>query len=186
MKSATLSKPKESKKAAHTFEVKAVKTFKGHEGMQGFNCDLYIDGKKACEITDDCHGGEFEYRWQTNEMARAGFSILQEHCKTLGKYKDPNPHADLAGFELDYSPDLFIGELVDKILTAKMNASQHRKFLKVLSVKLPSKHPPGEYATWKIPPTAENKAKVKAQFPDAIFLDEHPNDWYEICQRGKK
>ena len=37
-------------------EIKALKTFKGMEGM-GVNCNMYLDGKKIGEIIDEGNGG---------------------------------------------------------------------------------------------------------------------------------
>lgn len=43
-------------------QVKNVKSFVGMEG-HGFNCSLYIDGKKVAFVIDEANGGEFHYQW---------------------------------------------------------------------------------------------------------------------------
>jgi hypothetical protein len=42
-------------------EVKSVKFHRGHDGMQGLNCKLYVDGKFLARVHDDAYGGAFEY-----------------------------------------------------------------------------------------------------------------------------
>ena len=42
-------------------EVKSVKFHRGHDGMQGLNCKLYVDGKFVARVHDDAYGGEYEY-----------------------------------------------------------------------------------------------------------------------------
>jgi len=42
-------------------EVKSVKFHRGHDGMDGLNCKLYVDGKFVAQVHDDARGGEFEY-----------------------------------------------------------------------------------------------------------------------------
>ena len=42
-------------------EVKSVKFHSGHDGMEGLNCKLYIDGKFVADVYDDARGGCFDY-----------------------------------------------------------------------------------------------------------------------------
>ena len=42
-------------------EVKSVKFHRGHDGMQGLNCKLYVDGKFVAHVHDDAYGGDFHY-----------------------------------------------------------------------------------------------------------------------------
>jgi len=41
--------------------LKNVKTFPGHDGMQAFDADVCINGKKAIHVYDSAHGGCFEF-----------------------------------------------------------------------------------------------------------------------------
>ena len=41
--------------------LKKVQTFPGHDGMQGIDADIYVDGKKVLHVYDSAHGGCFEY-----------------------------------------------------------------------------------------------------------------------------
>jgi len=45
---------------AKGYGIKSLKFHKGHDGMDGFNCVLYKDGKKYAECYDDARGGEIE------------------------------------------------------------------------------------------------------------------------------
>lgn len=156
------------------FEMKSVKTFKGHEGMQGFEGVLYIDGKKACEIFDDCRGGEFEYRWFDRNLEK----VLDDHIKTLPQIP-PDPERGLND-PMDMSRDIFIDEMVNAI----QNAKEFKKFQKRLSFKLPDDGY-GQYRTAKCLPTPDMKAHFKKKYPEAVFLDEHPNDFMKIINRTK-
>jgi hypothetical protein len=67
-------------------EVKKVKFHKGHDGY-GMNCDLYVDGKKVCEVHDDAWGGGFQYNsaGKTHEERKANREIvdaLEKYAKT--------------------------------------------------------------------------------------------------------
>jgi len=41
--------------------LKNIKTFEGHDTMQGFNADVYVNGKKVFHAFDSAHGGCFEF-----------------------------------------------------------------------------------------------------------------------------
>lgn len=42
------------------YTIKNVKTHRGHDG-DGFNCDLYENGKKIAHVHDDAWGGAYDY-----------------------------------------------------------------------------------------------------------------------------
>ncbi len=158
------------------YEIKKLKTFKAHEGMQGFSCTLIINGKAAADIFNDCSGGEFEFSWLDFENGRKQETELIEYCKTLPKYKNED-YPELP--ELDISRDMFIENLVNEQLMGKEDARRAKQFLEKLNVKLPTDKK-GVWSVWKLPPTPENKAKILAKHPKAIFLDEHTKDWRKI------
>ena len=45
----------------YRIEVKSVKFHRGHDGMQGLNCKLYVDGKFVAHVHDDAYGGSYDY-----------------------------------------------------------------------------------------------------------------------------
>ena len=46
----------------HTYGVKAIKTFRGHDGY-GYSCSLTRNGKKVAEVLDDGWGGGLQISW---------------------------------------------------------------------------------------------------------------------------
>ena len=42
-------------------EVKSVKFHRGHDGMDGLNCKLHVDGKFVAHVHDDAYGGDYHY-----------------------------------------------------------------------------------------------------------------------------
>lgn len=167
------------------YAVKNIKTFKAHEGMQGFTCTLYKDGEPIAEVFNDQHGGEFEYTWASAPSRGWGQDMdeLTEYCKTLPPHVDKN-YPDLP--PLDICPDMFVEDLVLTELEKKHNQKVYKKFQKELSFKLPT-HGKGEYAAFKMLPNIENKMKVLQKYgKDVTFLDEHPEDWMQIANAPER
>jgi len=160
------------------FDIKGLKTFKAHEGMPGYSCTLIINGKKACEVFEDCMGGGLQYTWIDVSLE----PILKEAAAKLPPYpaKDGMP-------EIRRDADSLIEDLVNDILEKKEDAKMAKKWSTQIMFKVPEQHRNGQYGIWKVPPTAEWKKKLKDKHPSAIFLDEHPNDWREIvCPKPKQ
>jgi len=71
--------------------LKNIKTFDGHDGMVGFNADLYIDGKKSLHVFDDSYGGSIQYTPVTNKQTYKEVYNLQnklnEQLKQFPKIK---------------------------------------------------------------------------------------------------
>jgi hypothetical protein len=156
-----------------TFAIKNLKTFKAHEGMPGYSCTLYIDGKKACDVFEDCGGGELQTTWFDRTLQK----VLDDHCKTLPPLPKDERYPDLPQLNMDAY--LFIDNLVNDLLTEREDKKMVKKFAQKLCCKLPSDKR-GQYGIFNVLPTAEAKAKVKVHHPDAVFLDEHPNDWRKV------
>lgn len=64
----------------NTYAVKAVKTFRGHDGY-GYNCSLTRNGKKVADVLDDNWGGGLRIDWVD---ARTGNEVEY----TTRNYKD--------------------------------------------------------------------------------------------------
>jgi hypothetical protein len=71
--------------------LKNIKTFNGHDGMVGFNADLYIDNKKTLHVFDDSYGGSIQYTPVTNKQTyKEVYNIqdnLNEQLKQFPKIK---------------------------------------------------------------------------------------------------
>jgi hypothetical protein len=154
-----------------TFAIKNLKTFKAHEGMPGYSAALYIDGKMACDVFEDCMGGGLQHTWHDRTLQK----VLDDHCKTLPPLPKDERYPELP--QLDMNADLFIDELVNGLLNEREDKKMVKQFAKKLHFKIPSKHKNGEYAVISSPPDLTNKNKLRVTYPDVVFLDEHPNDW---------
>ena len=103
-------------------EVKSVKFHRGHDGMDGLNCKLYVDGKFVAHVHDDAYGGEFEYD-QFLKHDKEGMPIITEF-DWMGT---------LEGYDLKYTSDLIGGEPLelehcwDSLVDLKVNEAQRLK-----------------------------------------------------------
>ena len=89
------------------YSIKNVKTFRGMEG-QGFNADLYKDGKKIAFVMDSAQGGCLDFEW----IDRKEEKIINDYAKTLPKSKT-------FGIEIEMDADIIIDNLVNDYLLDK-------------------------------------------------------------------
>jgi hypothetical protein len=69
-------KEEKNEKKNGGYEVKNVKSFKGHDGL-GFNASLYRDGTKVAFVTDLASGGDIDFNW---EDSKAKIRYCVEGC----------------------------------------------------------------------------------------------------------
>jgi len=96
-------------------EVKSVKFHRGHDGMQGLNCKLYVDGKFVADVYDDAKGGCFDY----NQYVR-------------GKFHKFDWEGTLEGYDLKYVSHIGgepweLSHNWDSIVDIKVNEAQRLK-----------------------------------------------------------
>jgi len=103
-------------------EVKSVKFHRGHDGMDGLNCKLYVDGKFVAHVHDDAYGGGNHYD-QFLKHDKEGMPIITEF-DWMGT---------LEGYDLKYTSDLIGGEPLelehcwDSLVDLKVNEAQKLK-----------------------------------------------------------
>lgn len=68
--------PKTGKRV--TVSVKNVKTFAGHDGQCGLNCDVMFGPRKVTHVYDSAHGGGFEYDNYRMLDSRGDWKALEE------------------------------------------------------------------------------------------------------------
>tara|TARA_R110002020_G_scaffold474903_1_gene707882 strand:- start:125 stop:706 length:582 start_codon:yes stop_codon:yes gene_type:complete len=95
-------------------EVKSVKFHRGHDGMQGLNCKLYVDGKFVADVYDDARGGCFDY----NQYVRGKFHKF-DWMGTLEAY-------DLR-YTIDIGDEWDSKHNWDSIVDIKVNEAQRLK-----------------------------------------------------------
>lgn len=67
-------------------KLKSIKTFNGHEGMLGFNADLFIDGIKCFHVYDDSFGGCVDLQPVTHDNPQA--KLINTLIGNLNTYLD--------------------------------------------------------------------------------------------------
>lgn len=95
--------------------LKNVRTFEGHDTMQGFNADVYINGKKVFHAFDSAHGGMFEYTPVDSKSYNKTWKLieeLQEKLKTFPEYEVQWSKNKKSMFRDDL--DIVIGALVEE------------------------------------------------------------------------
>ena len=110
-------------------EVKSVKFHRGHDGMQGLNCKLYVDGKYVAHVHDDARGGEFEYdtfikmgsdgtpTWSRLNMLKFLLDAKEEYDLSYTSYLGDEP------LELEHDWDSLVNLKVEEI-ERKKNANK--------------------------------------------------------------
>jgi len=142
-------------------EIKKLKTFRGMEGM-GYNCEVWIDGKKAGSCTDDAHGGalRFEHDWNKETLAR-----LDAYATSL----PPIPFgAELGGGTYQPDADHVIAKAVDEHDFTK----KAKRWIKSGKVVV---RDGDEVFTYKAPLTDALRAKIaKDSKPGYAILNDDP------------
>ena len=111
------------------YQVKAVKSFHGHDGI-GYEAKLYNpEGKKVALVVEDGYGGGLQYYWEDDaapkvECKSVDYSdepttfkgtpfqaALYAHCLALPKY---HSKWDDEGVEHHVTPDIHVDDLVNR------------------------------------------------------------------------
>lgn len=95
---------KELKKESYT--IKNLKTFKGREGMGGFNTSLYRDGDKIATVVNDDSGGETYFDFTSNTERE----LLQILCKSLPPQAPDEYFPDGLAVDMDMFIHILVGE----------------------------------------------------------------------------
>ena len=136
-------------------EVKNIKTFRGMEGM-GFNCTLYIDGRKAGMVIDDARGGSYHY-----EISGDDYKNLRDYAKSL-------PHLPCewkTGVLFEQDLDSIIGKLVDNF----ENDKRMKRFCKTSLVYSLKTDKPGQFWKQSGGYSPEKAQKIRAEFGDNLL-----------------
>ncbi|MEE9581114.1 MAG: hypothetical protein V3V74_07360 [Nitrosomonadaceae bacterium] len=158
--------------------VKNVKEFASPDGG-GFNCTVYLNGKRFCSAHDGGHGGCISYDFLSSY--KEGDKHPQVEIRRLDEVMkaDPKKYAyEYSGMELFKDFDCLVNEAIN----AHYKEKEKRKFenqmkKRVLYRKADSKH--GEYYKTAEHKTADQikntKEYLKQKYPDITFLDEGDN-----------
>ena len=169
-----------------TYQVKAVKTFHGHDGY-GVECKLYNpEGKFIAIVVDDGYGGGLQYYWEdekapsvecksvdyndepTSFRGTPFEAALNAHCLSLPKYSSK---WDKEGEEHHVTPDIFCENLWNTKLTEK----EVKKLTKKVAVLNGT-----QIITWKCgidhPQVSKIRDHIAEKYPNGIILNDLPLD----------
>lgn len=143
-------------------EVKAIKTFRGHDG-NGFNCNIYWDGKKIGYANDFANGGELECDYYYDGKSSFNFSPLD-------KFRDSLPKGSWFEYSSGGGASWNIDAIVNFLVYDKLNERDMKKMLKKVACYDIKKN---KISSWNIPPM--NYACTKYNFKEekGITLEEY-------------
>jgi hypothetical protein len=162
------------------YQVKAVKTFYGHDG-HGWECKLYRDGKAVAIVVEDGYGGGLHFHWndQLPDIPRVECRN-RNYDGNINTYKGTPEEARLEAHVLEQPPvddpyaddgkmyinaDIFVDDMVTTCL--------YTKDVKKLLKKLVFVKADGEIRYYK-EDNPQTRALVTKRDPDAIVLNDMP------------
>ena len=136
------------------WEIQKVKTFKGREGCGGLNLDLYHNGVKVAEVTDDDSGGPCYWRW----LVKSEEGVLKAMIDQLP------PKRVITYWDMD----VWINSLVEDYL----NDKRFRRICKKNTVYRMPGEPEEEWHVVKIPYDPIQANKMKINCPGVEIMNE--------------
>ena len=133
------------------YSVKAVKSFQGREGY-GFECTLYLDGKKIGTVTDTAGGGMVDFYLDKGEEKK-----LDDFCLTLPKWGSEFGDGKK---EYDTDKDIYVTELVNRFEQDK----KWKRACKKQTIFIVEGMEKGKFYTQKTPFNELTKASIIKEF----------------------
>jgi hypothetical protein len=144
-------------------KLKNLKYFQGHDGMQGMNADIYIDGVKCMHVHDGAYGGCFEYYDYAHNNPKGDeikslIKKLDDHIKTL-----PARTREFGGKKMTIKVDLdwFVTELEEAMAKEKAQKKMMRQMADKILVGVPDADR-YSYYSFKIPLAQIPKGQLQA------------------------
>ena len=163
------------------YQVKAVKTFYGHDG-HGWECKLFRDGKRVALVVEDGYGGGLQFHWDDQSP-----DIPRVECRNrnydgnFNTFKGTPEEARLEAYVLDLpqidgpfedddekmyvSADVFVDDMVTEAL--------YTKDVKKLLKKLAFVKTDGKIYHYKSD-NPQTRAVLAKRDPDAVILNDMP------------
>lgn len=136
------------------YEVKNLKTFKGMEGVGGYNAVLCRQGKKIAEVINDDSGGETMW----SRLSAEEDQKLKNLCAAV-------PAEDYEGIKIECDRNIFIDALI--------NDTEDKRYWKRMCSKhacvILKTHKLGEYLKYKDPYTPELAKLIRKRLGDNLL-----------------
>lgn len=144
-------------------KLKNLKYHVGHDGMQGMNADIWIDGIKCMHVHDDAYGGCFEYhnfayKNPQGELIKSLIKNLDAYIATL-----PEESHTFGGKTIKIKPDLdwFVTNIEQEMEKEKTRKKMMRQMAKAILVGVPDADR-YSYYNFKIPLAQIPKGQLEA------------------------
>ena len=155
------------------FSVKAVKTFRSHDGG-GFACNLYMKTKKVAEVVDDGWGGGLQFHWLDFKCPKVQIT-KKDNEETFSYNGTPNekilvelindlPPIEDYGMVMSQDLDTFVGDLVNNHLQEKEFKRKCKNKTLVITKDLRD----GEYSVYSRPYSPEMKTWLEKSLGDNL------------------
>ncbi len=136
-------------------QLKNVRLVRGHDDSTPYVGSLYVDGKKIAECSNDGWGGP-DMIHAISKEAQLVLRKVENYCESL-------PAIVEQGFTMKMNLELYIGELLDKVLKEK----DEKRFFNMTKKKLIFMAPKGDtYVQYGWP--KHTIEQVKAKRPDLL------------------
>jgi len=113
-------------------DVKNIKYFAGHDGMQGINADVYHNGKKFAHGYDDARGGGMDVRpsdYENNTVAT--FKDIEDKLRALPKYIHVHTQSRngkmIGGKPFEYESQVDLASIIDAVADQKEEEKNAKK-----------------------------------------------------------
>ena len=157
------------------YEVKNVKSFRGHEG-HGYNASLYRDGNKVALIIDDANGGEVQAEWVDSMAPRQSVQSINYKGESYVQRCTPEEAIlveFMKGKKVDLGQglgevDLDIGMFVGQLLDAYENDKRFKKICKTKTLFQVKGDKKDEYRTVPQPYSKKVKDYIVGKYGDQV------------------
>jgi hypothetical protein len=134
------------------FEIKSYHSCKGMEDM-AYDCVLWINGQKACDVQYGGDGGETSFRWHSQELQHA----WDAHVAGL-------PQWEMSGKKFDHSDETAFGEIMNRFEEQRLV----KRWCKTQVVFRLKEDKPGEWRTVKGKLTPAIKDWIDKNYGDRL------------------
>ncbi|HDR9764212.1 TPA: hypothetical protein ACK3Q6_002695 [Burkholderia cepacia] len=152
------------KKFANGYRAVGIQATMGMEG-HGFIATIMKDGRVIGQAKDYGDGGSTHLDFPLREDVDA----LLSYARSL--FPDYQYATD----------DMFFGALIDyELAIKKLRTAAKKKLMQADETKVDQHGVAESYVSWNMTDTPENRARILAQQPNTVFLNDELNDWEEL------